>query len=62
MIITTKRGSIKSNIDGMLLTDGEAYGIEYWLGEDRNVDEFHEISREEYESKMQEEENVVYNY
>ena len=53
MIITTKRGSIKSNIDGMLLTDGEAYGIEYWLGEDRNVDEFNEISREDYESIME---------
>ncbi len=57
MIITTKKGTIKSDIEGMLLTDGETYGIEYLLGEGRSKDEFHEITREEYESKIQAELN-----
>lgn len=50
MIITTEKGTIKSDIEGILLTDGETYGVEYLLGEGRSVDEFHEISREEYEA------------
>lgn len=54
MIITTKKGTIKSDVEGMLLTDGDTYGIEYLLGEGRSVDEFHEISSEEYYLKIQE--------
>lgn len=53
MIVKTEKGTIKSDTEGMLLTDGETYGIEYLLGEGRSIDEFHEISREEYESRMQ---------
>ena len=49
MIITTEKGTIKSDTEGMLLTDGETYGVEYLLGTCRSVDEFSEISREEYE-------------
>lgn len=56
MIITTEKGTIKSDTEGMLLTDGETYGIEYLLGENRSIDEFHEISREEYERLMEAEE------
>ena len=52
MIITTEQGTIKSDIPNMLLTDGETYGIEYMLGANRNVDEFKEISREEYKTMI----------
>jgi hypothetical protein len=55
MIITTEKGTIKSDTEGMLLTDGETYGVEYLLGTGRSVDEFSEISREEYEKKESEE-------
>ena len=50
MIIKTERGTIKSDTSGMLLTDGMSYGIEYILGADRNISEFTEISKEEYEA------------
>ena len=50
MIIKTERGTIKSDTSGMLLTDGMSYGIEYILGSDRNISEFTEISKEEYEA------------
>lgn len=53
MIITTEKGTIKSDTDGMLLTDGETYGIECLLGSGRRVDEFYEISRADYEAKVQ---------
>ena len=55
MIITTERGTIKSDTEGMLLTDGETYGIEYLLGKGRSKEEFTEISREDYEAKIQSE-------
>ena len=41
------------------LSFGETYGIEYLLGEGRSIDEFYEISREEYE-KLMVSENVTY--
>lgn len=53
MIITTEKGTIKSDIPNVLLTDGETYGIEYDLAEGRSKDEFSEISVEEYESLIQ---------
>ena len=52
MIITTKQGSIKSDTEGMLLTDGKTFCVECFLSVGRSVDEFHEISREEYEAIM----------
>jgi hypothetical protein len=55
MIITTENGTIKSDTEGMLLTDGETYGVEYLLGEDRSVKEFYEISIDEYNALMTEE-------
>lgn len=56
MIITTENGTIKSDTEGMLLTDGETYGVEYLLGEDRSVKEFYEISIDEYNALMNVEE------
>ena len=53
MIIKTEKGTIKSDKNDMLLTDGETYGIEYLFGEGRSIDEFYEISREEYEANEQ---------
>lgn len=45
--------------EGMLLTDGEIYGTKIFLAEGRSAEEFHEISREEYE-KMKEQEAQAY--
>ena len=50
MIITTERGTIKSDIEGMLLTDGVTFGFEYLLGAGRSISEFTEITKEQYES------------
>lgn len=58
MIIKTKKGTYISDTDGMLLTDGMSFGIEYDLGKDRRVDELKEISREKYEEAMKEEEEL----
>ena len=52
MIIEIERGTIKSDISGMLLTDGMSYGVEYVLGADRHISEFTEISIEEYEKML----------
>ena len=35
--------------EGHILTDGETYGTAIYLAEDRNKDEFYEITLEEYE-------------
>lgn len=42
------RASIKAK-DGYVLTNGEAYGTEIFLAEGVSADDFHEITREEYE-------------
>ena len=41
--------------EGMILTDGETYGRTVMLAEDRNADEFHEITEEEYNEIIKEE-------
>ena len=38
--------------EGKILTDGEVYGRIIMLGEDRNAEEFHEITEAEYNSIM----------
>ena len=42
--------------DGMILTDGEAYGKVIFLGADRNPDEFYEITEDEYKKTVEIEE------
>ena len=46
--------------DGMIFTNGEIYGKEIFLGEGVNVDDFHEITQEEYEEiiTITEQENI----
>ena len=50
MSIVTEKGSYISDTEGMLLTDGMSFGVEYFLGDGRSADELKEISREEYEA------------
>ena len=38
--------------EGMILTDGQEYGTEIYLGEGRKPEEFSEIPLEEYNEKM----------
>ena len=45
--------------DGMILTDGEIYGRTIFLGRDREVSEFYEITQEEYNTIMKEEESEI---
>lgn len=52
---TTEIKTIKIEADeGKILTDGETYGLIIFLGANRNIDEFYEISKEEYEKIMEE--------
>ena len=44
--------------EGMVLTNGEIYGKSIFLAEDANVNDFYEISAEEYEKIMAEKEEV----
>ena len=46
--------------EGMILTDGNSYGTEIFLSADRTVDEFYEITKEEYKEikKAETEEEV----
>ena len=39
---------------GMVLTDGQNYGTAVYLAEDRAESDFHEITIEEYNRRMQE--------
>ena len=40
--------------DGYIFTNGEAYGVEIYLGEGVKDDSFYEIPIEEYKAKMAE--------
>lgn len=40
--------------EGMMLTNGEIYGKEIYLGVNDIPDNWHEVSKEEYEAKMAE--------
>ena len=42
--------------DGHILTNGEAYGKEIWLGKNDNADNWHEITDAEYEDICKEQE------
>lgn len=52
------RTSIKAR-DGYILTNGEIYGTEIFLAEGMSADEFHAITREEYEKMLSEKEAEV---
>lgn len=52
--------AILSASEGMILTDGEIYGSRIFLAEGRDPADFHEISREEYERIMLEQEAQDY--
>lgn len=43
--------------DGMVLTDGTIYGKVIYLGSDRTPDHFYEITKEEYEKRIEPEVN-----
>lgn len=47
------RTSIKAK-EGYILTNGEIYGTEIFLAEGMSAEDFHEITREEYEAKIAE--------
>ncbi len=42
--------------EGMILTDGESYGRTVMLAEGRSAEEFHEITEEEYDEIIREQE------
>ena len=50
------RTSIKAK-EGYVLTDGEIYGIEIFLAEGMSEDNFYEITLEEYEAIMAEDDS-----
>lgn len=57
---TTEIKTIRLEADkGMILTDGNTYGSVIYLAVDRSPDEFREISQEEYEKRMAEQEKVL---
>lgn len=53
----TKEIIIRTKItasEGMVLTNGEAYGTVIFLAENDDADNYYEITREEYDKKMAE--------
>lgn len=44
--------------DGMILTDGEHYGTVIHLALDSDAENWHEITREEYEKTLREQEET----
>lgn len=59
MEIGTITTTVLTASGGNVLTDGEVYGRVIYLGKDRSLDEFTEITEEEYQEimKKQEDEN-----
>jgi hypothetical protein len=49
------RTSIKAN-EGMILTNGEIYGSEIFLADGLKAEDFHEITEEDYENLLSEQE------
>ena len=45
--------------DGMVLTNGEAYGKEIYLGKNDSPDNWHEITEEEYKAILEAKEDEV---
>ena len=41
--------------EGMVITDGTAYGTLWYLAENRSPEEFYEITKEEYDELMNKE-------
>jgi hypothetical protein len=53
---TTEIKTIKIEADeGKILTDGQIYGSVIFLGADRTIEEFYEITKEEYEEILEQE-------
>ena len=45
--------------EGMVLTNGETYGTVIYLAEDADASSFREITKEEYESILKEQEDAT---
>ena len=61
-MITTKIELVKLvAADGMILTNGEAFGKEVYLGKNDKPENWHEITEEEYEATLQAEFEEVNN-
>ena len=45
--------------DGMVLTNGEAYGKEVYLGKNDSAENWHEITDEEYKKILEEQEKEI---
>ena len=57
MEIGTITTTVLTASEGHVLTDGEAYGRVIYLGKDRSLDEFTEITEEEYQEIMKKQED-----
>jgi hypothetical protein len=61
MNITTIELRKLTSSSGMVLTNGESYGKEIYLGKNDSPENWREISEEEYERIMEEEEKRLEN-